>query len=261
MHISISNIHGFKKICCFSIICFYFTMFGLSSSVQAKSNIDLTFAWNSISSNSDTQSIFCALNGKFLRDNDSYGISKIPDKDYYSPYSLNIKSSLHQSREDDLTTNFRQYNNLQINYYINRLAYIFSDLQFLTDRALNISDEISAGIGGGYSTSDDEERILTLQAGVYSRTSVKTELFSLMKSHFCWPLFKEFSLSIDNNLDINLDQADDYRLSNLDSLKIMLHKNFSFETGFEINYNNLVDVNSGAVNTTRRLFAGLNLSF
>lgn len=248
----------FPLVFCLAVISFYFNTFSISFA-KAASSFDLSLSFDSFSSNVDVQTINYSLNSKFSVDNDTYGISKISDKNYYSPYSVNINSSLYQTKEYDNITNFRNYNDLQINLYINRFAFFFSDFQLLSDRALDISDEVSMGIGGGYSTSDDEDRILTLQAGIYSRTSIETELFSLLKSHLCWPILKDLSFVSDNNFAINLDRANDYRITNLDILRIQLHKNFNFETGFEINYINLAD--AGTVNSTRRCFAGINLSF
>lgn len=214
---------------------------------DAHAEVALSFAFNSIETESKVQTIFCSFNGKFIP------FEKVDS------LILKMKNEIYRSREDEVTTNYRQYTDFQVNGHTNDNLFIFTDLEFLTDQALGISDELSFGTGFGYTGE-----IFDIQAGLYFRSSDEDEMVSKIRSHLNLPVVDDsISFIWDNGLDLNLNYVNDFRTSNLLYIKIVLHKYINFETGIEVNYlhedPDLED--SEAINTTRRYFIGGSLAF
>jgi len=254
-NITKSNLHIISFIC-ISVILISVSLIKIAN---ADSKLDLAISLNSISSNTDIQNIFCSLHGIFSSPKIKYDIDDSGKELFYSDYTLNIKNRLYQTKENNLITQYRQSNEFQINYFTRHNKYLFGDLQFLTDKAMQITTEISTGYGLGYASSNDNDRIFTLQAGIYHRSSQESQIISRLKSHLCWPLIDNIFLEFTNSVDNNLDKSKDFRITNRDLIRIAVYDNLSFHTGFEINYVN-IDI-PDSVHTTRQIFAGINLTF
>lgn len=216
--------------------------------VSASTN--LKFSLNNLYTAEKTSTFFCSFDSRFN-----------PSKDNES-IELLIITNLVTTKQGSITTAYRQFNNFQINNYRDR-AFIFSDIEFLTDTSLSISNELSYGLGIGYSTfneSSSPKPSYKFQTGLYARsaTEIDTLLISKSKLAIKIPVVDIVNLISDTNFDINTDSISEYRMNSV--LCCRIDQSFiTYEIGGEINYINEVDPE--AINTTKRFYVTAGLSF
>ena len=222
-----------KKILTFMIVLLILA----TRSPATKAAVTLDLQYSSITAETKTSSIYTAFKGDFREDR----VALLTNNEYC------------QTRDDNIISNYRMYNDIQINYYVKNLYYLVN-VRSLLDQALEI-DEYSYGIGAGY-----KKKFWNAQIGLYNRSAVVNRFVLSGKFNIDYPLIiDDIMFSSENTLSQMIEYEKDTSLGTLNAIKVNLTGNLSLKTGLQINYNS-ADTDSG-VNTTKRWFTGANLRF
>lgn len=206
-------------------------------SACAKASVDLDLQYSSITAETKTSSIYTAFKGNFREDR----VALLTNNEYC------------QTRDDNIVSNKRIYNDIQINYYIKSLYWLIN-VRSLLDRALDI-DEYSYGVGAGYN-----KEFWNAQIGLYNKTDVLNRFVISGKFNIEYPLIiDDIVFSSENTLSKMIEEEKYTSIETLNAIKVTLTGNLSLKSGVQINYNSR-DTASG-INTTKRWFTGANLRF
>ena len=225
-----------EKICCFVIILALALNLIMCTSMYAEFSLD--FGYSNLQAKSEIQSAYLAFEGEFRKDN----------------VRLDIMNELYRSKKDKILEDHRAYNDVQLNLYYGK-PYFFANIETLTDRALNIRDELMYGIGTGY-----EGINFDIQAGLYG-CSTDNDNETILKSDASLIIAVNNTIDLvqDYSFDVKTENKEDYRINGEVAIKLNLREKLALKTGLEINYVNQPAYE--AKRKTKRYFSGLSLSF
>lgn len=222
----------------FFLVIFWITVIILTVKIfPASAAVNLDFQYSENRAKSKTQDMFYSLDGRFRRDD----------------VEFKTNNKFKNSKVNEETDNSRQFHEFQINNYYSNL-YIFFNGQFLADTALGIVDSYSYGWGCGYKT-----KIFETQAGIYGTNDAEPNIKGFMDILYPFKKLKNLEIEMDTSGEINTGHMRDFSVQNVSSFNMVLNDRMKFKIGHEINFTNRNFENN--INTTKRLFSGLNYNF
>ena len=222
----------------FFLVIFWITVIILTVKIfPASAAVNLDFQYSENRAKNKKQDMFYALDGRFRKKN----------------VELKTNNKFLNSKINDETDNSRQFHEFQINNYYHKW-YLFFNGQFLADSALNIVDSYAYGWGLGYKTN-----IFESQLGIYGTNDVEPNLKGFINVLYAFKKLENIEAELDTKGDINTGHAKDFNISNVTSLNMVITERIKFKVGHEINYTNRTEDSN--INTTKRLFSGLNYNF